>query len=85
MDFNAELRQWVDTVANRRVHGTTYEQVLVGWDLDQFAMQPLNGRRPYSSSGSPYTSGPRENTRSSPSECITRRFRWTSTVAATRF
>jgi len=50
MDFNAELRQWVDTVANRRVHGTTYEQVLVRWDGDQFAMQPLNGRLPY-----PYT------------------------------
>ena len=44
MDFNSELRQWVDTVANRRVHGTTYEHVLVRWDGDQFAMQPLNGR-----------------------------------------
>ena len=32
MDFNTELRQWVETVANRRVHGTTYEQVLVRWD-----------------------------------------------------
>lgn len=50
MDFNSELRQWVDSVANRRVHGTTYEQVLVRWDADQFAMQPLNGRRLY-----PYT------------------------------
>jgi transposase len=47
MDFNAELRQWVDSVANRRVHGTTYEQVLVRWDGDQFSMQPLNGRLPY--------------------------------------
>ena len=47
MDFNTELRQWVETVANRRVHGTTYEQVLVRWDGDQFAMQPVNGRRPY--------------------------------------
>jgi len=47
MDFNTELRQWVDTVANRRVHGTTYEQVLVRWDGDQFSMQPLNGRPPY--------------------------------------
>ena len=47
MDFNSELRQWVDTVANRRVHGTTYEQVLVRWDGDQFSMQPLNGRLPY--------------------------------------
>jgi len=47
MDFNTELRQWVETVANQRVHGTTYEQVLIRWDMDQFAMQPLNGRRPY--------------------------------------
>jgi transposase len=47
MDFNTELRQWVDTVANRRVHGTTYQQVLLRWDMDQFAMQPLNSRRPY--------------------------------------
>jgi transposase len=47
MDFNTELRQWVDTVANCRVHGTTYEQVLVRWDGDQFAMQSLNGRLPY--------------------------------------
>jgi len=47
MDFNTELRQWVETVANRRAHGTPYEQVLVRWDMDQFAMQPLNGRRPY--------------------------------------
>lgn len=47
MDFNTQLRQWVETVANRRVHGTTYEQVLVRWDGDQFAMQDLNGRRPY--------------------------------------
>lgn len=47
MDFNSELREWVDTVANRRVHGTTYEQVLFRWDMDQFAMQPLKGRPPY--------------------------------------
>jgi transposase len=47
MDFNTELRQWVETVANRRVHGTTYEQVLVRWDMDQFAMRPLNGRGSY--------------------------------------
>jgi len=47
MDFNAELRQWVEGVANQRVHGTTREQVLLRWDGDQFSMQPLNGRLPY--------------------------------------
>jgi hypothetical protein len=47
MDFNTELRQWVGDVANRRVHGTTREQVLARWDMDQFSMQLLNGRPPY--------------------------------------
>ena len=46
-DFNGELREWVETVANRRVHGTTYEQVLIRWDEDYFSMQKLNGRRAY--------------------------------------
>jgi transposase len=47
-DLNAELRRWVAEVANQRVHGTTHEQVLIRWDEDQFAMQPvLNGRPPY--------------------------------------
>jgi transposase len=47
-DLNAQLRHWVAEVANQRVHGTTHEQVLVRWDEDQFAMQPvLNGRPPY--------------------------------------
>lgn len=46
-DFNSELREWVETVANRRVHGTTYEQVLFRWDMDQLSMQPLNGRPRY--------------------------------------
>jgi transposase len=47
MDFNAELRQWVDGVANQRVHGTTRELVLARWDMDQFSMQLLNCRPPY--------------------------------------
>lgn len=47
MDFNTELRQWVEGVANQRVHGTTREQVLLRWDGDQFSMQSLNGRLPY--------------------------------------
>lgn len=46
-EFNAQLREWVDTVANQRVHGTTREQVLLRWDGDQFSMQPTNGRSPY--------------------------------------
>ena len=46
-DFNAELRRWVAEVANQRVHGTTREQVLLRFDEDQFAMQPLNQRADY--------------------------------------
>lgn len=46
-DFNAELRQWVWTVANERVHGTTHQQVMARWDADQLALQPLAGRPPY--------------------------------------
>ena len=41
-DLNAELRCWVAEVANRRVHGTTHEQVLLRWDEDLFAMQPID-------------------------------------------
>lgn len=47
MDFNAELREWVDTVANTRVHGTTGENVGLRWDMDQFHLLPLNGKLPY--------------------------------------
>jgi len=46
-DMNAELRRWVAEVANQRVHGTTHERVLLRWDEDQFAMQPVNGRPAY--------------------------------------
>ena len=47
MDFNTELRQWVDGVANQRVHGTTREKVLMRWDMDQFSMQTVDGRPSY--------------------------------------
>lgn len=46
-DLNVQLRQWVEKVANRRIHGSTYEQVLIRWHGDQFGMQPLRGRQPY--------------------------------------
>jgi hypothetical protein len=48
MDFNTELRQWVDEVANQRVHGTTREQVFRRWDADQFNMRLVHGHPPYS-------------------------------------
>jgi transposase len=46
-DFNARLREWVETVANQRVHGTTREPVLLLWDGDQFNLQRVDGRLPY--------------------------------------
>jgi transposase len=46
-DLNAQLRAWVWTVANQRVHGTTREQVNTRWDIEQFSLQPLNGRSAY--------------------------------------
>ena len=46
-DLNTQLREWIATVANQRVHGTTREQVLLRWDGDQFSMQPVDGRPPY--------------------------------------
>ena len=47
MDFNIELRRWVDGVANQRVHGTTRELVLSRWDIEKFSMQFPHGRTPY--------------------------------------
>lgn len=46
-ELNAELRSWVAEVANRRVHGTTHEPVLLRFDEDRSAMQPVDGRPPY--------------------------------------
>ena len=46
-DLNAQLRAWIWEVANQRVHGTTHEQVAARWSVDQFGMQPLDGRPPY--------------------------------------
>jgi transposase len=46
-DLNTQLREWVWTVANRRVHGTTHEVVGARWDADQFSLQLLDGRPSY--------------------------------------
>jgi transposase len=47
MDFNGQLHEWVATVANTRVHGTTHQNVGLSWDLDQLHMQPVQGRTPF--------------------------------------
>ena len=46
-DLNASLREWVWGFANRRVHGTTHEQVLARWEAERCALQPILGRPPY--------------------------------------
>jgi len=51
-DMNAQLREWISTVANQRVHGTTREQVAVRWDVEQFSLQAIAGRLSY-----PYVDG----------------------------
>jgi hypothetical protein len=45
--LNAQLRAWVWTVANQRVHGTTREQVNIRWDAEQFSLQRIAGRPAY--------------------------------------
>ena len=51
-DLNAQMREWIWGVANQRVHGTTHEQVMVRWDVEQFSLQPLAGQPPF-----PYVDG----------------------------
>jgi hypothetical protein len=46
-DLNGQLRGWVWSVANERVHGTTHELVKARWPAEQAALQPLHGRPPY--------------------------------------
>src|ERR1700747_2329091 len=46
-DLNARLREWIWGVATQRVHGTTHEQVLVRWDVEQFSLQSLAGQPPF--------------------------------------
>jgi len=46
VDFNTELRQWVD-VADQRVHGTTGNKYWRAGIVDQFSMLLPNGRTPY--------------------------------------
>jgi hypothetical protein len=46
-DLNTQLREWVGSVANQRVHGTTHQMVQARWDADQFSLQSLCGRPGY--------------------------------------
>lgn len=39
-DLNQQVRQWLDTVANVRIHGTTHERPVDRWKHEQ--LKPLN-------------------------------------------
>lgn len=43
----AALLGWVDTVANRRVHGTTYRRVDEAWAEERGSLMPISGRPAY--------------------------------------
>lgn len=46
-ELNARLREWVQAVANERVHGTTHEQPKARWETERPHLEPLNDRAPY--------------------------------------
>lgn len=47
VDFNGQLRAWVQEVANQRIHGTTHTCVRTRFEGEQPALQRLHGRLPY--------------------------------------
>lgn len=44
-DLNGQMKAWVWTVANQRLHGTTHEQPVVRWEAERSRLQPI-GKRP---------------------------------------
>ena len=46
-ELNARLQQWVQTTANRRIHGTTQEEPVTRWATEKERLHPMNGRPPY--------------------------------------
>ena len=40
-DLNGQFRDWLDTVANRRRHGTTHRAIATAFRVEQRALQPL--------------------------------------------
>lgn len=47
VDLNTQMREWIWTVANQRVHGTTHEQVVQRWEAEREQLQPLGNRPLY--------------------------------------
>ncbi len=46
-DLRSQLRAWIASVANVRVHGTTHQIVREAWQAEQAHLQPLAGHPPY--------------------------------------
>jgi transposase len=46
-DLNGQMKVWVWTVANQRVHGTTHEQPITRWQTERSRLQPIGNRPPY--------------------------------------
>jgi transposase len=46
-DLNAQMKLWVWTVANERVHGTTHEQPVARWAAERERMRRIGNRPPY--------------------------------------
>lgn len=46
-DLNAQLKVWVSTVANERMHGTTHEQPVARWATERDRILPVGNRPPY--------------------------------------
>lgn len=46
-DLNAQMKVWVWTVANERVHGTTHEQPVARWTAERGRMHAIGNRPPY--------------------------------------
>jgi transposase len=46
-DLNTQLRAWVWEVANKRVHGTTHEEVSSRWESERSSLRKMDGRPAY--------------------------------------
>jgi hypothetical protein len=46
-DLNGQMKAWVWTVANERVHGTTHEQPVARWQAERGRLHPIGNRPPY--------------------------------------
>jgi transposase len=46
-DLNAQMKAWVWSVANERLHGTTHEQPVKRWETERGKLHPMGNRPPY--------------------------------------